>query len=1118
VHASGRISALFGPALAAQDAHALQVRMPEPPLLLADRVTGLVGEVASMGKGTVWTETDVTADAWYLENGRMPAGLMIESGQADLFLISYLGADLFNRGERRYRLLGCQLTWHRSPPKVGETLCYDIHVDGHAQMGAQRLFFFHYDCHIGGAPALTVRGGQAGFFTQEELDESAGVLWSPEEQEITPDARVDPPAVQCTKRALDSSELEALRRGDVVGCFGPGYEATRSHVRTPRIAGGRMRWLERVTDLDPHGGPWKRGYLKAVTTIRPDDWYFSGHFKNDPCMPGTLMFEGCLSAMSLYLIGLGYSLDRDGFRFEPIPDETYTMICRGQVIPTSKELTYELFVEEVHDGPVPKLYADLLCTVDGLKAFHARRMGLQLVPDWPLTSEPAPLPDPEPVATLDGLPLGRAALLASAWGPPSQAFGPRYSEFDGLRRAPRLPGPPYHFVSRVVRVDGEPWTKKAGASVEIAYDVPPDAWYFADGASRAQSSAAMPYAVLLEAALQPCGWLATYVGSTLGRREDLRFRNLDGEGEVLGEVHPDSRTLVTRATLTTLSDTAGMIIVGFDVVTRDSQRDIYRLRTQFGFFPDAAFRNQAGLPVRDEHRALFEPTNVGIALERHAARLPQGRLALLDAIPYFDARGGRAGLGAARAEASVDPGAWFFKAHFFQDPVQPGSLGMEAMLTLLRAVMLELGLAGPDTRFEPIAAGVPHRWKYRGQVLPTDGRIAITLELTRIDREGDRIVAHADASFWVDGKRIYEATIAGALTAPESELTSTSVPEPAPESAVVHVHGFGAEPAPESAPEPASEPVPAPWPIQGQLDLGPIAHFWREWLGVGPSMAEDLYLAALRRFVGRVHADPALAAITHRPALFLANHQTAIETLMLSIVAGACTGVPVITLAKREHRESWLGRFLAWIFAQPGVRERELTAYFDRDDPASLPGLLRALPRDRGLLIHAEGTRATRANAPLGPISGVPLDLALERELPIVPVRFTGGLPLEPVVRKLDFPVGMGAQDLHLGAPIEPDVLRALPYKARLEHVRTAIEALGPREERPSAPDLAFAADVARRMEQRSLDLPHAVLASLLFEHSSPSALTAQVRAGEPLEPAHPEHAWALDLLARLGL
>ena len=39
-------------------------------------------------RARIWTETDVRDDSWYLHEGRMPAGIMIEAGQADLLLIS----------------------------------------------------------------------------------------------------------------------------------------------------------------------------------------------------------------------------------------------------------------------------------------------------------------------------------------------------------------------------------------------------------------------------------------------------------------------------------------------------------------------------------------------------------------------------------------------------------------------------------------------------------------------------------------------------------------------------------------------------------------------------------------------------------------------------------------------------------------------------------------------------------------------------------------------------------------------------------------------------------------------------------------------------------------------
>ena len=196
----------------------------------------------------------------------------------------------------------------------------------------------------------------------------------------------------------------------------------------------------------------------------------------------------------------------------------------------------ELFIEEVHDGPQPTLYADLLGTVDGLKAFHCRRMGLRLVPDWPLSSRPELLTAPADTrsfAVADDVRGNFPALLACAWGRPSDAFGSMYRVFDGHRRAPRLPGPPYHFMSRVTRIDAKRQTPQAGAAVEVEYDVPADAWYFRDHGGRS-----MPFCVLMEVNLQPCGWLASFLGFALPTSEDLYFRNLDGKGTVYLEVLP----------------------------------------------------------------------------------------------------------------------------------------------------------------------------------------------------------------------------------------------------------------------------------------------------------------------------------------------------------------------------------------------------------------------------------------------------------------------------------------------------------------------------------------------------------------------------------------------------
>lgn len=86
---------------------------------------------------------------------------------------------------------------------------------------------------------------------------------------------------------------------------------------------------------------------------------------------------------------------------------------------------------------------------------------------------------------------------------------------------------------------------REGSGVVAEYDVPDAAWYFEQS-----GGATMPFAVLLEVTLQPCGWLASYVGSALTSGSDLLFRNLDGTGTVTGEVTPATGTVRTHAVLT----------------------------------------------------------------------------------------------------------------------------------------------------------------------------------------------------------------------------------------------------------------------------------------------------------------------------------------------------------------------------------------------------------------------------------------------------------------------------------------------------------------------------------------------------------------------------------------
>src|SRR5690606_26934221 len=94
-----------------------------------------------------------------------------------------------------------------------------------------------------------------------------------------------------------------------------------------------------------------------------------------------------------------------------------------------------------------------------------------------------------------------------------------------------------------------------------------------------------------------------------------------------------------------------------------------------------------------------------------------------------------------------------------RDPVQPGSLGVEAMLQVLQALTIELDLHRGLSDPEPgMATGVPTSWTYRGQVLRSDEECSVQVEITRVDRDADGVTVVADGSLWKQDLRIYAVT------------------------------------------------------------------------------------------------------------------------------------------------------------------------------------------------------------------------------------------------------------------------------------------------------------------------------------------------------------------------
>jgi 3-hydroxymyristoyl/3-hydroxydecanoyl-(acyl carrier protein) dehydratase len=125
----------------------------------------------------------------------------------------------------------------------------------------------------------------------------------------------------------------------------------------------------------------------------------------------------------------------------------------------------------------------------------------------------------------------------------------------------------------------------------------------------------------------------------------------------------------------------------------------------------------------------------------------------MEQIDLFVPDGGPHGLGFITGSYAVDPGEWYFKAHFYQDPVCPGSLGLESFLQLLRYVAHTLWDGTARVCYD-VTPGQAHRWIYRGQVVPTSKRVVVQAVVTAVDHERQSL--RADGFLSVDGRMIFQ--------------------------------------------------------------------------------------------------------------------------------------------------------------------------------------------------------------------------------------------------------------------------------------------------------------------------------------------------------------------------
>jgi 3-oxoacyl-(acyl-carrier-protein) synthase/3-hydroxymyristoyl/3-hydroxydecanoyl-(acyl carrier protein) dehydratase len=828
-YAEGDIAKVFGPDYAIIDSYSRRVRLPTTDYLLVSRVTKLDATINQYQPCSMTTEYDIPVDAPYLVDGQIPWAVAVESGQCDLMLISYLGIDFENKGERVYRLLDCTLTFLADLPRGGDTLRYDIKINNFASNGDTLLFFFSYECFVGDKMILKMDGGCAGFFTDQELADGKGVIHTEEEIKLRQQVLNNPnkptftPLLHCNQTAFDYGQIHHLLTADIGSCFGGehvGHQLQNGLQKSLCFASEKFLMIERISQLQVHGGAWGLGLLEGHKHIAPDHWYFPCHFQGDQVMAGSLMAEGCGQLLQFFMVHIGMHTLVDNGRFQPLENASQKVRCRGQVLPQTAELTYRMEVTEIGIHPRPYAKANIDILLNGKVVVDFQNLGVMIKEEAECTRYPllsldtagttpavnlnanskviankAPLmaqvpdlnaPSNKGVIPLkhleapqvsadskyanrvpDTVPFTPYHMFEFATGDIEKCFGPDFSIYRGLI-PPRTPCGDLQLTTRVVDINGKRGELKKPSSCIAEYEVPADAWYFANNSHQT----VMPYSVLMEISLQPNGFISGYMGTTLGfPGQELFFRNLDGHGTLLREVDLRGKTIVNDSRLLSTVIAGSNIIQSFTFELSVDNEPFYTGSAVFGYFKGDALKNQLGIDngkitqpwhldnnvaadvsvnLLDKQSRLFNAP----AHQPHY-RLAGGQLNFIDTAEMV-LKGGKYGNGYLSASRTIDPSDWFFQFHFHQDPVMPGSLGVEAIIELMQtyAISTDLGKGFTNPKFGQILSDI--KWKYRGQINPLNKQMSLDVHISAIkDEHGKRIII-GDANLSKDGLRIYE--------------------------------------------------------------------------------------------------------------------------------------------------------------------------------------------------------------------------------------------------------------------------------------------------------------------------------------------------------------------------
>ena len=132
-----------------------------------------------------------------------------------------------------------------------------------------------------------------------------------------------------------------------------------------------MLMFDRIVSITDEGGKHNHGQIIAELDLTEDLWFFGCHFQGGPVMPGCLGLDAMWQLLGFFLgwkggLGKGRALGAGEVKFS------------GQVLPTSKRITYNIDLKRVIMRKLVMGIADASMSVDGRLIYQANDLKVGL--------------------------------------------------------------------------------------------------------------------------------------------------------------------------------------------------------------------------------------------------------------------------------------------------------------------------------------------------------------------------------------------------------------------------------------------------------------------------------------------------------------------------------------------------------------------------------------------------------------------------------------------------------------------------------------------------------------------------------------------------------------------